>query len=266
MNIVGTIEARMGSSRLPGKTLMPVFGPKHLLALVVERFGYCREVDAIWVATSTETSDDAIAQWCDANGIKCFRGSEEDVLDRVVRTASEARADGIVQMGADSAYLDFRLIDELVSRFRTGRYDYVCNDMVLTYPLGIYGHVVRTGCLQALNARRDLAAADREDVVRYIWERPEAYTILSLSAPPPLQCPEIRLTVDYPEDFALARHIYRHFNQTRFTTQDIIALYKEKPDLFRETKGLIQMQAPFLSKVNGYETLTASLSANGLTA
>lgn len=258
MKIVGTIEARMGSSRLPGKTLMSVFDTKTLLELVVERFSRCRQVDTIWVATSTEPSDDAIAQWCAAQDVACFQGSEEDVLDRVTRTAQAAGADGIVQMGADSAFLDFRLIDELASHFRTNRYDFVCNDMTLTYPLGIYGHVVRTECLQSINNRTDLSPNDREDVVRYIWERPENYTILNLAAPPSLRCPEIRLTVDYPADLSLAMKVYRHFGHTHFTTRDIVALYRAQPEWFRETKGLIQKQAPFLSDTEGYETLVAS--------
>ncbi len=266
MKIVGTIEARMGSSRLPGKTLMPIYGDKTLLELVVARFRRCHEVDAVWVATSREPSDDAIARWCASHGIACFRGSEADVLDRVTRTAREACADGIVQMGADSAYLDGALTDELVARFRTNRYDYVCNDMRLTYPLGIYGHVVRTACLQALNERRDLDAQDREDVVRPIWEHPERYAILSLSAPPGLHCPEIRLTIDYSEDLTLARQIYRHFGRTDFTTRDILDLYARQPDLFRETRGLIQRQAPFLSAVSGYETAPASPSGRTMAA
>ena len=259
MRIVGTIEARMGSSRLPGKTLMPVYRDKSLLSLVVERFHRCQAVDDIWVATSTQPSDDAIAQWCALERINCFRGSEDNVLDRMVATAHEAQADGIVQMGADCAYLDFQLIDALVAEFRKDRYDYVCNDMSLTYPLGVYGHVVRTECLRAINARSDLNPQDREDVVRYIWERPDRYAILNLAAPAGLNRPQIRLTVDYSEDLALARRVYRHFDHTLFSTREIIELYRSHPEWFLETQGLIQAQAPFLSRVAGYETIPAAI-------
>jgi spore coat polysaccharide biosynthesis protein SpsF (cytidylyltransferase family) len=255
LKIIGIIEARMGSSRLPGKTLMPVFKEKALLELVVERFMRCCKVDEIWVATTTETADDAIMQWCADHNIRCFRGSEEDVLDRVAQTAIQADADGIVQMGADSAYLDYRLIDELVLHFRSGRYDYVCNDMVLTYPLGIYGHVVKTECLRTINAKSDLEPADRENVVRYVWERPSEYSILNVTAPSELSFPGMRLTIDYPEDLTLARRVYRHFNHTAFSTKQIIGLCHSAPEMFRATKGLVQEQAPFFSRVEGYRNV-----------
>ncbi len=255
MKIIGTIEARMGSSRLPGKTLMPVFGEKTLLELVVERFMHCSELDAIWVATTTEPADDAIAHWCGDHHINCFRGSEEDVLDRVTQTAIQADADGIVQMGADSAYLDFRLLDELAAHFKSGCYDYVCNDMVLTYPLGIYGHVVKTECLLAINTSTGLEPADRENVVRFIWERPSQYSILNMTAPPELSFPGMRLTIDYPEDLDLARKLYGHFNHIVFSTNEIVEVYHSKPELFQATMGLVQEQAPFFSKVEGYKSI-----------
>lgn len=258
MRIIGTIEARMGSSRLPGKTLMPVFKDKTLLELVVERFMRCRNVDEIWVATTTEPADDAINQWCADRNINCFRGSEEDVLDRVAQTAIQADAEGIVQMGADSAYLDFRLVDELVLHFRSGRHDYVCNDMVLTYPLGIYGHVVKTTCLQAINAKSELEPADRENVVRYIWERQSEYSILNVTAPSELSFPGMRLTIDYPDDLTLARQVYGHFNHTAFSTKEIVALCQSKPEMFQATMGLVQEQAPFFSEVEGYQSITGA--------
>src|SRR6185369_7570610 len=110
-----------------------------------------------WVATTVEAADDAIARWCAEYGVPCHRGSEMDVLDRVTGAACQAGADYLVQMGADSAYLDFQLIDEMVAIARGGDYDYVCNDLQLTWPLGIYCHVVRVEKLVQLNARHDLS-------------------------------------------------------------------------------------------------------------
>ena len=138
MKIVGTIEARMGSSRLPKKTLMKIYKDFTLLELVVKRFKLCKNIDDIIVATTIEKQDDKIALWCEQNNIAYYRGSEENVLDRVTNASIQANADVIVQMGADSAYLDFELIDELLEVYKNGSYDYVCNDMELTYPLGIY--------------------------------------------------------------------------------------------------------------------------------
>jgi len=247
MRIIGTIEARMGSSRLPGKTLMEVRGGKPLLELVVNRFRMSRGIDDVYVATTGEKGDDPIAQWCEKNGVRHHRGSEEDVLERVTETALKAGADAIVQMGADSAYLDYELVGRLIEVYKNGDYDYVCNDLELTFPLGIYAHVVRVARLVELNRRQDLPVHDREDVVRYIFEHPAEYAIKNIVAPPEFAFPELRFTIDYPEDMQLARQIVQRLGD-RFTTSQLLALHREEPELFEKTKGLVQLSAPFLRK------------------
>jgi spore coat polysaccharide biosynthesis protein SpsF len=248
MKVVGTIEARMGSSRLPGKTLMPVWKEKCLLELVVTRFRLAGNLEEVWVATTVEAADDPIAYWCESHGVQFHRGPEMDVLERVAGAALKAGADLIVQMGADSAYLDFQLIDRLVSLALAGDYDYVCNDLQLTYPLGIYGHVVRVAALAELNTRINLTDEEREDVVRYIWEHPELYRIKNITAPAELAYPRLRFTVDYPEDMEQAQTVYRLMGKVDFTTPELIALYKSSPALFEKTANLVQHSAPFLKK------------------
>ena len=244
--IVGTIEARMGSSRLPGKTLAPIYSEMPLLDCVVRRFRACRTLDDIVVATTFEQGDNKIADWCKENGVPVFRGSEEDVLGRVLGAAQQLGAGAIVQMGADSAYLDYQLIDQLVEHYRGARYDYVCNDLKLTYPLGIYGHVVRLEKLVELSRRQDLTDKDHSDVVRYIFEHPEIYTISNIEAPSELRHPELRLTIDYPEDLEQARTVYAHFGNHLFTTTDVIELFRQRPELFEKTRTLVQQSAPYL--------------------
>ncbi|MFA5824724.1 MAG: NTP transferase domain-containing protein [Gallionellaceae bacterium] len=246
MRVIGTIEARMGSSRLPGKTMAPVYNGMSLLECVVRRFRACRALDDVVVATSVKRGDDAIFEWCAKNGVSVFRGSEENVLERVAGAARQYSADAIVQMGADSAYLDYQLIDQLVGYYRGGQFDYVCNDLKLTYPLGIYGHVVRTEKLVELSQRKDLSDNDCSDVVRYIWEHPENYAIFSIEAPPGLYCPGLRLTIDYPEDMEQARNVYAHFGGYLFTTAQVIDLSRQHPGLFEKTCNLVQQSAPFL--------------------
>jgi spore coat polysaccharide biosynthesis protein SpsF len=245
--IIGTIEARMGSSRLPGKTMSLIYNDMHLLECVVRRFRACRTLDDVIVATTVERGDDSIAEWCKENGVPVFRGSEEDILARVVGTAQQYGADAIVQMGADSAYLDYQLIDQLVGYYRSGHFDYVCNDLKLTYPLGIYGHVVRVEKLTELSQQQDLSDKDRSDVVRYIWEHPETYAISNIEAPAELCYPELRLTIDYPEDMEQARNVYAHFGSHLFTTAQVIELNHQKPELFEKTRNLLQQSAPFLT-------------------
>ncbi|MBT5242928.1 MAG: NTP transferase domain-containing protein [Rhodospirillaceae bacterium] len=247
MKIIGSIEARMGSSRLPGKTMQPVFDDMPLLEAVFHRFRQCRQIDGLLVATSVAPGDDVIAIWCTDNDVVCHRGSEDDVLARVVGAARAAGADAIVQMGADSAYLDALLIDQLIGLYKDDAYDLVCNTLELTYPLGIYGHIVRVSSLEDINRRDDLSPADREDVTRYIWEHKEQFRLLNIKAPPELHYPELRFTVDYPEDMVLAQNIYTHFGGLRFTTADLIALYRRDPSLFADTLKLKQEAAPHLS-------------------
>ncbi len=240
----------MGSSRLPGKTMTPVYDGLPLLHYVVQRFRQCRSLDDVVVATTVEKGDDDIANWCRDNKVTVFRGSEEDVLDRVAGAAVHHGANAIVQMGADSAYLDFELIDQLVATWRAGSFDYVCNDLKLTYPLGIYGHVVRVEKLAELNGRAGLSDKDRSDVVRYIWEHPAEYSAVCIEAPDDLRFPELRLTIDYPEDLAQAREVYRHFEGKLFTTPEIIALYRSQPQMFEATRKLVQHSAPFMPKAS----------------
>jgi len=236
----------MGSIRTPGKTLAEIYDSVSLLGVVYKRFKLCKNIDDVYVATTVEVQDDPIAHWCEKNDVKHYRGSEDDVLDRVTKTALQGKADAIVQMGADSACLDFELIDNLVTIYKHGDYDYVCNDLQLTYPIGIYGHVVSVSKLVELNNKQDLSLHDREDVVRYIWEHPDTYRIFNITAPPEFAFPQLRFTVDYPEDMQLAIEIYSHFNRFDFTTSDLVELYQKKPEIFEKTKNLVQKSAPFI--------------------
>jgi spore coat polysaccharide biosynthesis protein SpsF len=248
MKIVGTIEARMGSTRFPGKTLTEIYDGISLLGLVCRRFCLCRNIDDVYVATTVESQDDPIAEWCTRNSVNYYRGSENNVLDRVVKTAESASADAIVQMGADSAYLDFELIDQLVFLYRSGNYDFVCNDLELTYPLGIYGHVVNVARLSEINGDNEPTDQDREDVISFLLKHPDNYRILNITAPAYLACPQLRLTVDYPEDIEQAQNIYCRLKKFDFKTADVIELYHEEPKIFSKTMNLVQQSAPFLRK------------------
>jgi spore coat polysaccharide biosynthesis protein SpsF len=248
MKIVGTIEARMGSTRSPGKTLTEIYEGVSLLGLVCRRFRLCRNIDDVYVATTVESQDDPIAEWCTRNSVNYYRGSEYNVLDRVVKTSESARADAIVQMGADSAYLDYELIDRLVFLYRPGDYDFVCNDLELTYPLGIYGHVVSVSRLLEINGNNELTDQDREDVISFLLKHPENYRILNITAPDELAYRQLRLTVDYQEDIEQAQNVYSRLKRYDFKTSDIIELYHREPEIFAKTMNLIQNSAPFLRK------------------
>ncbi len=257
--IIATVEARMGSTRLPGKTLMALPTGETLLDLVVARLRQVPSVAEVWVATSLSAKDDRVAAHCRRAGIACHRGDEEDVLDRVCATLKAAAGDLVVQAGGDGPYVQPFLIEELLQRLQAGSWDYVCNDMRLTYPLGVYGHVLPAGLLHDLNARRDLSAADRVDVVRAIFEHPETYRILSLTAPEAYRHPDLRLTIDHSEDMALLNRILTKLGHPGLELEALLAAASAHPDWFAPVRALVQVSSAHLFGAAGFEEAPGGL-------
>ena len=244
--VVATVEARMGSTRLPGKTMASLLG-KPLLYRVLERIRQARTVKEVMVATSVNPADDVIASWCEREGFACHRGSEDNVLERVVEAARTRKATVVVQLGADCPLYDHELIDELVGIFLANDYDYVANDMKLTYPEGIDAHVISMAALEeAVTHAKD--PRQLEDVPRYIWDHPERFSIFNLEAPAELYFPDLRVTVDYPEDLELVERIYAvlYPQDLHFRTKDIIAFVRRHPHLLQINAHCEQRSAAYL--------------------
>lgn len=246
MKVVATVEARMASTRLPGKTMMKVVN-KPILELVVERLRMAKTVDEVVVATTVNPKDDVIVEFCKRKGISYHRGSEEDVLGRVIEAAKKFKGDIIIQSGADNPFYDPNLVDELVKIYKTGKYDYVANDMKLTYPLGVDAHVMSFETLKDVG-KKATKPRERDDVPRYIWEHPKEYRIFNLEAPKELCRPELRLTLDYEEDLILTRKIYEALypKNPKFTTLDVIKFLDANPSLKEINAHCVQRVAPFL--------------------
>lgn len=211
MRIVGTVQARMGSSRLPGKVLMPILG-RPMLELQVERVKQSRLIDEIVIATSVERGDDPIEQWASRFGVACFRGSEEDLLSRVVGALKASQADIHVEFMGDNPIPDPMLIDSFIGyslRYRE-RYDYVTNTLKTTYPPGAEVSVYPAAVLFDAEAR----ASDpilREHVGLSISRYPERYRICNLEAPASLRYPDLYLEVDTSEDLEVVSAVFEHF-------------------------------------------------------
>lgn len=246
MRVIATIEARMASTRLPGKTLRPLLG-QPVLSRVVERIRRAKSVEDAVVATTTNPADDVIVEHCRREGIAWHRGSEEDVLRRVIATAQQHGGDLVVQLGADCPFYDPALIDELVGIYLAGGWDYVANDMELTYPEGVDAHVVARKTLEEV-AAKTLRPRDRDDVPRYVWEHPDEYRIFNLRAPVELHAPHVRLTLDYPEDLELTEAVYASLYPTNpaFTTVDVLALLRAHPELVKINAHCKQLSAPYV--------------------
>jgi glutamate-1-semialdehyde aminotransferase/spore coat polysaccharide biosynthesis protein SpsF (cytidylyltransferase family) len=226
--IVAIIQARMRSSRLPGKTIADVAG-RPLFLHVVERARSARRIDTVVVATTDQCSDDPIATLCQQEGIQYFRGSEEDVLDRFYRTAKANTADVVVRITADCPLIDPAVIDEVIARFQVGDCDYASNTLRYTYPDGLDTEVFSFAALE--RAWREAAKpSEREHVTPYL--RTERFRQANVESESPVPLGKHRWTVDYPADLEFVRKIYEAFSGNKhFGYQDIFHLLKARPEL-----------------------------------
>ncbi len=234
MKTVAIIQARMGSTRLPNKVLADL-GGKPMLAQVVARVRRARTIDEVVVATSTAPQDDAIESFCATQVISCFRGSEDDVLDRYYQTASAFKADVVVRITADCPLHDPRVIDTVVSHFDPARADYVSNTVERTYPDGLDTEVFSIAALE--RAWREAAwISEREHVTPYIWKHPDLFRLDQVKQSVDLSA--LRWTVDEPRDLALVREVYRRLEGRDFTMDDVASLVADDDVLRAVNAGI----------------------------
>lgn len=230
MKTVVVTQARMGSTRLPGKILKTVLG-KTLLEYQIERLRRVKNADDVVVATTTVTQDDVLAQFCKERHITCFRGSEADVLSRYVGAAQASQADLIVRVTSDCPLIDPLLIDKTISLYREGSasYDYVSNILERTYPRGLDCEVFSRALLENCMTQ-DLTASEHEHVTAYIYRHPEKYKLGSLRHT--TDCSQHRWTVDTPEDFELIRRILEavYPKQPNFGWLDCLQVVEQHPE------------------------------------
>jgi spore coat polysaccharide biosynthesis protein SpsF len=237
--VVCTIEARMTSSRLPGKVLMPAAG-RPLLEHMIERLRRARTLDGIVIATTEDPSSDPIAELAERLGVDCHRGSEDDVLARVLDAARACDAELIVETTGDCPLIDPALVDQVVEAFREGGADYCSNNLERTFPRGMDVQVFPTAVLAEVATLTD-DPADREHVSLYIYEHPERYRIRTVRSGRP-GLGDLRLTVDTPEDLALVRAIFDelHPRDPAFGLDAVLDLLAERPDLAALNREVVQ--------------------------
>ena len=231
MKIVATIEARMTSTRLPGKVLLPAAGKPMLLHLI-DRLRAVPSLSEVVLATTTNTADDPLAALAATEGIRCFRGSEDDVLGRVIGAAESAQADVVVEITGDCPIIDPDLVEQTIQAFLTRDAAYVTNCAVSSYPDGMNTQVFRLETLKRSGSMTD-DPLDREHVTKHIREHPELFPAFHLVAPPALRWPELFLTLDEPNDYELLKRIIEHFGEANplFNCSDVIQLLRRQPEL-----------------------------------
>jgi spore coat polysaccharide biosynthesis protein SpsF len=228
----------MTSTRLPGKVLLPVL-EKPMLEYMIERVLRAPEVDAVMVATTVNDADQPIVDLAQRLGVGCFRGSENDVLDRVLQAAISARADVIVELTGDCPLIDPTVISSVIRRFKQGGADYVSNVHSLTYPIGMDTQVFPVAVLAEVDTLTQ-DPADREHVSLHIYEHPERYRVVEMESELPKRWHGIRLTLDTPEDFRAIGRVLESLYPANpeFSLEDILNFLDGNPALLEMNKNV----------------------------
>lgn len=229
--IIASIQARMSSSRLPGKVLLPICGIP-ALAHMVRRLRRSSFIEEIIIATTTSSKDKEICEWASKEGVSCFRGSEDDVLDRVVKCHQEAGSDIIVELTGDCPMIDVYWVDRTIEKFLSGEYDFVSNCIPMTFPRGLDCKVFRLSDLKWI-AENINDPAVREHVSLYFYEEEGRYKLGSIYAPSWLKFPGYRWALDTEQDFKLIKRVFDslYSKKNDFCSRDIMQLIKENPDI-----------------------------------
>ena len=226
MRVIGIIQARMSSRRLPNKVLLPLAG-EPVLAHVVKRTRACPLIDEVWVATSTDASDNPIEDWACGFGVNCTRGSLNDVLDRYVQTARLAKADAVVRITADCPALDPNILTEVVQGFVSGSFDFF--GLSGEFPDGLDCSVYSMTALERAWREAKLPS-EREHVGPYIEKHPELFKVGGLNKFDGMGLGHHRWTLDEPEDYDLLDRIFKAFSPLdNFGSHDILRLLDENP-------------------------------------
>ncbi len=230
MSSVIIVQARMGSSRLPGKVLKPILG-RPMLDLQIERLSRVKNADDIIVATSTSFGDNPIEELCRDLAVPCFRGSEDDVLARYYDAALSVGAKTIVRVTGDCPLTDAELIDQIISEYRRRNQpaDYCSNTVERTYPRGLDTEVFSMNALRRA-FHEATEQSDREHVTPYIWRQPKKFRLRHVTDAEDNS--RYRWTVDTVPDLVLVRKLFEALypHKPEFTWRDCLALMQQNPE------------------------------------
>ena len=227
--ILGILQARCGSTRLPGKVLKPILG-RPMLAFQIERLQRAAALDELIVATSTEVADGAVEELCTALGVPCYRGSHDDVLDRFYRAASSHAAEHVARFTGDCPLADPEVVDHVIGVHREQGNDYTSNALERTYPNGLDVEVFRYSCLEQAWREAQLPS-QREHVTPFFYGNPQRFRLGSVRGETDLS--GHRWAVDEPADLRLVTAIFEALypQNAAFSTADVLALLQRRPEL-----------------------------------
>ena len=242
--ILGILQARMSSSRLPGKVLKPILGVPMLIRQI-ERLMRVKYVDKLLVATSDESSDNPIEDMCNKHGVECFRGSLNDVLDRFYQVAKIYKPEHVIRFTGDCPLIVPEIVDRLISLHLYGGFDYTTLSKPPTFPDGLDAEAIYYPVLEQV-WNEAVLQSQREHVTAFIYQNPQKFEIGNLENLENLS--HLRWTVDQQEDFDLITKIYEVLYQDKpnFLMQDILDFLDANPHLnelnekYQRNEGLLK--------------------------
>jgi spore coat polysaccharide biosynthesis protein SpsF len=237
MKVVAIIQARMGSTRLPGKVLKDLAG-ETVLARVLSRLRRAQQISELLVATTDRPADDAIVAECRRCSVPVSRGDQDDVLDRYYRAAQLDKAEIVVRITADCPLIDPAVSDKTIEAFLEARPDYASNALVRTYPRGLDTEVMSFSALSRAwqEARQPY---EREHVTPYIFEHPDKFKLLPVTGAADLS--SHRWTVDTAEDLEFVRAVYERLKANpEFSGRDVLDLLEGEPELVEINRSVMQ--------------------------
>ena len=239
--ISAIIQARMGSTRLPGKVLTHIL-QKPVIWHIIERLKFSKLINQIVLAIPNTPENDMLEQFAREHSIACYRGSEQEVLNRVYFAAKDQGSDVIVEIPADKPLIDPGIIDEAISAHVSSGADYTDTSYpARVLPLGLDVAVFNFNALEvAYQKAQD--PYHRENVTSYFYENPNMFKLNSIKIPEHLKKPEMRLTLDTKEDLELITNIYENLYKEGklFKTDEVLKLKKKKPNLKAINAHIIQ--------------------------
>lgn len=227
--ILCIIQARTASTRLPNKVLLSL-GKKAVLEQIVERVKDSKKIDKIIVATSEKKEDNKIAELCQKIDIDCFRGSENDVLDRYYQAAKHFDFSNIVRITGDCPLIDPEIIDEVIGLFQNEKLDYAANVIPPTFPDGLDAEIFSFEALERA-WRETKMKSEREHVTIYMWQNPELFKQKHLNSP--IDLSGKRWTLDNPEDYEFINKIYEglYSAKPKFRLKDVLEFLEANSEL-----------------------------------
>ena len=241
VSTLAVLQARMSSSRLPGKVMLPLLG-QPMIGRQIERIRRARLIDELVVATSTDPADDVLADYVGSLGVAVVRGPLDDVLARFVLAIEQFEPDAVVRLTADCPLTSPAVIDQVIEQFLAADVDYCSNTLQPTYPDGLDTEVVRPAALLAV-AAGSVDVAVHEHVTLGVYRRAELFSLANVRGEEDLA--DLRWTVETPEDFAFVEEVYAALypSDPLFDLPEILQLLEERPALVRSSADEVRNAA-----------------------